>query len=631
MCGLVGICTTDLSLVHNALLNGLEALVHRGPDDSGTYKYYAKRVVGLGLRRLAIQDLSISGHQPMESDDGRYVVVFNGEIANFQELRSRLQTLGFKFKSNSDTEVLLYAWVHFGEECLRIIEGMYAFSVLDKLRNVLTLVRDPFGIKPLYYSQKSAHTFLFSSEIDSLMKMSKMVAKANWQRSIDYLLWGHYDESHESFIQNVNQILPGHLIYVDVDTGSVSRQKPYWLPLVSDIDVSFDDAAKHVRELFLESVKRNLIADVPVGIALSGGVDSSAILRSAAFVNPNSDFYAFSYIAEGQPFSERKWIDKAIDGLNVKRRSILIGSDELARDLDDLIIAQGEPFGSTSVYASWRVFKAVREDGIVVTLDGQGADEVFAGYDGYPSARLRTLISSGKFLEASDFIREWSKWPGRSSLSAIKGLLAESSSDFVYATFGKLIRRSDLPNLNRSRLGELGVDLNFSRRVLVPHIETSRNHLKNELLSGLRYRGLPALLRHGDRNSMAASVESRVPFLDRELVDYVFSLPENFLVGGNGETKSVLRSAMSGIVPADILNRRDKIGFETPQAEWLNPVFLRHGRHLEGLISESKIFESKVSETGSFFERLRASPSASWRVINYFKWAELHNVDISLK
>ena len=630
MCGLVGICTTDTSLVHDALSNGLAALVHRGPDDFGTFKYFGHSAVGLGLRRLSIQDLSISGHQPMESDDGRYAIVFNGEITNFKDLRIRLENLGYKFRSNSDTEVLLCAWAHFGEDCLRALEGMFAFSVLDKVKNVLTLVRDPFGIKPLFYTQKSHRNLFFSSEVDSLLKMSKMVAKANWQRSIDYLQWGHYDESNETFIENVYQILPGHLMCIDLSDGSVSEQKPYWLPIVSDIDVSFDIAAKHVRELFLESVKRNLISDVPVGIALSGGMDSSSILRSAAFIKPNSEFYTFSYIAEGQPFSERRWIDRALDGLNFKQRSIFIGSNELSRDLDELIYAQGEPFGSTSVYASWRVFKAVREDGIVVTLDGQGADEVFAGYNGYPSARLRTLINAGRYVKAYDFFKNWSQWPGRSPLTALGGVLAESSPEHIYKGLGKLIRRSDLPGLNRSLFREHEIDLNFPRRILVPQVTESKNHLKMELLSSLRHRGLPALLRHGDRNSMAASVESRVPYLDRELVEYVFSLPENYLVGDNGETKSVFRAAMSGIVPDEIINRRDKVGFETPQKEWLSTVFENHGRHLGSLVNESEVFETSKNKNHLIWDQIKESSTASWRVVNFYKWAELQNISLSL-
>jgi asparagine synthase (glutamine-hydrolysing) len=377
-------------------------------------------------------------------------------------------------------------------------------------------------------------------------------------------------------------------------------------------------------------VRRNLIADVPVGVALSGGIDSSSIAGAIRHLDSERPFYAFSYIAEGQPFSELEWTKKAIHGSKAHFHPITVSDNDLAEDLDELIIAQGEPFGSTSVYAQWRVFKEVRKDGIVVTLDGQGADEIFAGYEGYPSARLRSLVRAGKIKQAADFLRAWSAWPGRSKMSALTGALAQASPNTIYSLMRMLSSVDGVPNLNESALKERRINMEFPRRVLVDRSTPTISYLKEELRSIYRYRGLPALLRHGDRNSMSASVESRVPFLDRNLVEFSLTLPENFLISDNGESKSVFRSAMRGIVPDSILDRRDKIGFETPQRVWIENVLRQHGTQLNALLNSSDIFRVNKSSSADFWSELGRNPSAAWRVINFLKWSELFNIDTSL-
>ena len=630
MCGLVGVCTKQEHRARQAVEQGLATLVHRGPDDEGTFLQNGQMVVGLGLRRLAIQDLSSSGHQPMSTADGRYVISFNGEITNFLELRQHLQSSGFQFNSKTDTEVLLNAWVHKGSDCLRSLEGMFAFAIFDKHAQTVTLVRDPFGIKPLFFKVTADGSLYFSSEMPSLLKMIAERPRLNVQRAVDYLQWGLYDESEESFVDGVHQLLPGHLMTFSLKAGKITSSEPYWTPSVATTEVSFAQASSHVRELFLDSVRRNLIADVPIGVALSGGIDSSSIARAITHLNPETPFYAFSYIAEGQPFSELEWINKAIEGTNAEFHPITIDNTDLSRDLDQLITSQGEPFGSTSVYAQWRVFQEVRKDGIVVTLDGQGADEIFAGYEGYPLSRLRSLIRAGKLRQAINFLQAWSSWPGRSKGRAISGALAEASPDFLYSLMGSVSRQSGLTAINTSALKEREIEMGFPRRILCDRTDSSRFILKEELRSLYRYRGLPALLRHGDRNSMSASVESRVPFLDRQLVEYALSLPENFLISNDGETKSVFRSAMRGIVPDSILDRRDKIGFETPQQVWLNSIFDRHGDHLNDLLAASRIFQMNKSSNTDFWIHLRNNPATTWRVINFLKWSDLFGIDTSL-
>jgi asparagine synthase (glutamine-hydrolysing) len=630
MCGLVGVCTSHEERARVAIENGLAALIHRGPDDEGTFFHSARMSMGLGLRRLAIQDLSVSGHQPMSTKDGRYVISFNGEITNFLELRRHLQSFGYSFVSQTDTEVLLTAWAHMGSDCLRLLEGMFAFAVFDREEQTVTLVRDPFGIKPLFFKKSADGSLCFSSEIPSLLKMLFERPQMNVQRVVDYLQWGLYDESHETFIDGIEQLLPGHLMTFDLATSQIRKLETYWSPSIVTADVSFSDASKHIRELFLDSVRRNLIADVPVGVALSGGIDSSSIAGAIKHLNSERPFYAFSYIAEGQPFSELEWTKKAIQDSRAHLHQITVSDNDLAEDLDELIVAQGEPFGSTSIYAQWRVFKEVRKDGIVVTLDGQGADEIFAGYEGYPSARLRSLIKAGQIRQAAQFLRAWSAWPGRSKMSALTGVLAQASPNTVYSLMRLISRVEGIPNLNNSALKDHQTDMGFPRRVLIDRTTPTVSYLKEELRSIYRYRGLPALLRHGDRNSMSASVESRVPFLDRNLVEFSLSLPENFLISDSGESKSVFRAAMRDIVPDSILDRRDKIGFETPQRIWIDKVLDQHGTHLNSLLSTSDVFRLEKSRLSDFWSGLSSNPASAWRVINFLKWAELFNIDTSL-
>jgi asparagine synthase (glutamine-hydrolysing) len=282
------------------------------------------------------------------------------------------------------------------------------------------------------------------------------------------------------------------------------------------------------------------------------------------------------------------------------------------------------------VYAQWRVFKEVRKDGIVVTLDGQGADEIFAGYEGYPSARLRSLVRAGKIKHAADFLSAWSTWPGRSKMSALTGALAQASPNAIYSLMRMMSNVEGVPNLNKSALKDHRIHMEFPRRVLIDRTSPTAAYLKEELRSIYRYRGLPALLRHGDRNSMSASVESRVPFLDRSLVEFSLSLPENFLISDHGESKTVFRAAMRGIIPDSILDRRDKIGFETPQRIWIDNVLRQHGTHLNQLLSSSDIFRLEKSSLSDFWSGLGSNPASAWRVVNFLKWSELFNIDTSL-
>ncbi len=522
----------------------------------------------LGHSRLSIIDLSTAGHQPMLSADHRFSIVFNGEIYNYRELRAELQSMGHCFVSDSDTEVLLAAWMQWGSACLVRLAGMFAFVVLDRQAGTLTCVRDAFGIKPFFYAAQGGE-FYFASEMPALKELLPGKPALDWQRAYDYLVHGDYDSGTGTFFEGIRHLMPGHLFNIDLAAGCIAEPERWWTPsIVERTDLSFASATELVREQFLQNIRLHLRSDVALGAALSGGIDSSAVVCAMRHVEPDLPIHTFSYIAAGSEMSEETWVDRINAHVDAVPHKISVGSDELVRDLDSMILAQGEPFGSTSIYAQYRVFQLARESGVTVTLDGQGADEMLAGYNGYPGQRLRSLIEKGRLAEAASFLNHWSKWPGRSGIGGAKRLAAEMTEGWLYALLRRVNGSDALPAwLNAEPLVERGVISHFPR-LRSPHSEAGRRVVA-ELALSLTRRGLPALLRHGDRNSMRFSVESRVPFLTLDMVNLLLSLPENYLISPRGETKHVFRAAMRGIVPDDVLDRRDKIGFATPEQAWL--------------------------------------------------------------
>ncbi|WP_166866291.1 asparagine synthase (glutamine-hydrolyzing) [Salinibacterium sp. ZJ70] len=626
MCGIAGGWARVGSSGDSARLRaGLDAIRHRGPDDLGEFHWedpVSGARVDLGLTRLAILDLSSAGHQPMTLPDNRFTISFNGEITNYVEIRQELIDLGEHFSSRTDTEVLLKAWARWGRAALDRLEGMFAFAVLDTREGTLTLVRDPFGIKPLFYALTSDR-LVFNSELAGLTASLGRTPRLDWQTAVDYLQWGSYDHTSATFLSGVKQLRPGHLLVLDVGTGATGGPERYWWPDVqTSFDGSYGDGVERVRSMFLESVNRNLRSDVPLGIALSGGIDSSAIVGAVRRLEPDLPIQAFSFIAPGFARSEHEWIERVATSLRATSHTVQASPEDLEHDLDDLIQSQGEPFGSTSIYAQYRVFRLAREHGVVVTLDGQGGDELFAGYSGYPAQRMHTLIESGRWATAAKYAGAWATWPDRS----LGFMAVETAAQFAPLRTRHAVRRPlRSPLLDYRALAERGVDLGFPAVGAEP---IRRERLKTHLRSTMTGYGLPALLRHGDRNSMRFSIESRVPFLDRRLAEFLMTVPEDWLTGPDGTSKRILRDAVRGLVGDEIIDRRDKVGFETPENDWLSrlgsrtvdrehPIgFLRAGRSdtLTGGLREAEI---------------RWGGRSHWRLINLRRWVALNGVDAS--
>ncbi|MCI0376943.1 MAG: asparagine synthase (glutamine-hydrolyzing) [Gemmataceae bacterium] len=642
MCGIAGILSPPSPKVAQTWLHSLaRTLHHRGPDDLGVLTVTSSQIRSgradipvpdelralFFHRRLSILDLSPTGWQPMSTPDGRFHIVFNGEIYNYIELREQLAGDGAVFRSRSDTEVLLHALARWGPAALPRLTGMFALALYDCVRRTVLLARDFFGIKPLYYVQRDA-VFAFASEIKALLELPFVSRRADPQRLYDYLRLGRTDHGEGTLFTDVHQLPAAHWAEISLDNCEPIQPVRYWrLDADERLDLSFEKAADQLRSLFLDSVRLHLRSDVPVGTALSGGIDSSAIMAAMRAVAPNADLHAFSYIADDAALSEERWIDLGAERVSAAVHKTHARAQEMTHDLDRLIETQDEPFASTSIYAQYRVFGLAHSAGVKVMLDGQGADEMLAGYRPYVAARLASLVRQGEWREALCFLRQVRRLPGVGGLTR----LVLQAASMLVPTGSKAWAQRTLERFWKP--GWLNADWFLARQVMPPANPSARRDLlHHQLKRTIASTSLPMLLRYEDRNSMAFSVESRVPFLTPALVGFVLRLPEEYLLGRDGTSKNVFRRAMRGLVPDAILDRRDKIGFATPEKSWLCELrpwverTLRSERARSIPVFRASLLEREWRdvETGR-----KAFDSRIWRWLNVIRWAE--RLDVSFE
>jgi asparagine synthase (glutamine-hydrolysing) len=403
MCGIAGFVQTHPFIREDAVPLLWEALALRGPNDQGYLSLdnnqficqrhwnpaHAVSPLLLVHRRLSILDLSPSGWQPMCSPDGNYALVFNGEIYNYRELRALLEQEGFTFKSQSDTEVLLYALMAWGADALKKCIGMFALAFVNKSARTLLLARDFFGIKPLYYGTKTG-VLAFCSTISGVLSSLKMPAVAHRSKALEYLTYGGTDEGSQTLFAGVHQLPPAHYAKISLDAPEKLEITRYWRAEVQQtIDCSFDEAKAEVRRIFLESIGLHLRSDVPLGTALSGGLDSSSIVMGMrAHLGPSAQLHAFSYIADEERIKEERWVDLLAKQAQITPDKIFATESDLANQIALLARSIEEPCTSASVFAQRLVFERAKMRGITVMLDGQGADEIFGGYDHYLAIQL---------------------------------------------------------------------------------------------------------------------------------------------------------------------------------------------------------------------------------------------------
>ncbi len=632
MCGIGGVVTLDGRADPDTLASFHRSLHHRGPDDHGWLAWNRGDSISTGRfprlptpsdvllvhNRLSIIDLSPTGHQPMSTPDGRLHLIFNGEIYNYVELRAELEA-SYRFVGTSDTEVLLAAWAAWGPTSLDRLRGMFAFAVLDTLEQRLWLVRDPFGIKPLYFTRRRG-SFWFASEIPALIDAGATTRRINPQGLYDFLHSGRVDHDGTTMLEGVNQLRPAQVASLTLDGSSPTiTTSTYWSPPMNRIDRPFDEVVDDIRDRFRHSIRTHLRSDVPVGCALSGGIDSTAIICTMREeLGPDAEIHAFSYVAEDLRYDEERWIDMAAERSGAIVHKVRISPDDLVEDAIDLIRSQGEPFGSTSILAQRCVFKAAKEHGVTVLLDGQGADELFGGYRSYLAGAFADLVRSGRWLKAARLATQVTRMPdvsiGRREIARVAAkLLPERSSEALLdrAGFGKFP-----PWMDREWFIDRGVDGTATTRPA---------GLDDTLAEAFSATSLPSLLRFEDRNSMRWSRESRVPFLEQDFVESVFRAPLSAIVADDGLTKASFRAAMRGTVPDQILDRRDKIGFTTPEDRWMSSTspWVRSvlesdaALRIDGLDADrcSAHWGSVLSEAATFDWRV-------WRWINVILWAE---------
>lgn len=591
MCGIAGFWGSPAPDLLRAMT---QTLRHRGPDDDG---FSEDPYQSLGFRRLSIIDLA-GGHQPMHSADGTTSLIYNGEVYNYRELRAELVELGYAFATDSDTEVLLHAYAAWGTDAFSRLNGMWALAVADRRRNRLVLCRDHYGIKPLYYTEAGGR-LLFASEIKALLRSPDVVAQVDEQVLYEYLGFGLHDHRPETFFEGVVRLPAAHFAIVDA-TGI--RLERYWTPELRT-DGDSDPAA--FAAAFRTSVARRLVADVPVGACLSGGLDSSTIVSLMADLlrrempdaaSLRGRVKTFSAVFDGDPIDERRFIEAEVRQSGADTDYIHPDSNTFVADMGRLVWHQDEPFVSTGPYAQWAVMEEAARH-VTVVLDGQGGDELMAGYVPYQAVYLRQLLRNRSY---GALARE--AWRARDVLRP-------------------LLRR-DRRRGQRPFPGARLLNAAWTSRLARPRDSRPTDHLKRRLLEDVTTYSLPALLRYEDRNSMAHSIESRVPWLDQELVDKVLALPERAIIR-DGWSRILLRDAMRPHLPEMIRLRRWKVGFTTPETRWL---FARRAV-FQGLF-QSPAFQCRPywrgAEVAQAFRAAAQGRTGSslflWRAINTELW-----------
>ena len=554
MCGLCGIVALGRPPETETVRRMAAALDHRGPDGDGSF---GEDGVALGFRRLAIIDLSDAGQQPFASDDGSLQLLHNGEIYNYRELRRELEAHGHRFRSQTDTEVIVRAYEEWGDDCVRRFNGMWALALWDGRKRRLFCSRDRFGVKPFYYSW-DGERFAFASELKAFHAAGPLEPHLPAVR--DYLEQGYVDHTDDTFFTGLRKLPPAHSLVVDARGLRIDR---YWAIEPRDVD---GDSADAVRELFLDAVRLRLRSDVPVGTCLSGGIDSSAIVcavdhllrTEAENARPVGDRQrTFTAFFDERGFDERPYAEAVVAQTRSQPHWVTFDSLELLEVLPSIVRTQDEPFGSTSIVAQWFVMRAAKDAGLKVMLDGQGADETLAGYHGYFGPFFADLLRSGQLRELGAELRAY---------RALHGAGVATTAEALARPF--LPERVRWAARGRARGGTALVHPDLPR-TQAPHVNGfDGGYLRRQMQLILTRRGLPELLHYEDRNSMAHSLEARVPFLDYRLVELLFSLGASDLIR-RGRTKDVLRRALGDLLPPVVRDRVDKLGFVTPEAAWL--------------------------------------------------------------
>jgi len=611
MCGIAGLFSLSGKPVSETEVQSMcDAMEHRGPDDEG---YYSAPEIVLGMRRLSIIDID-GGHQPVHNEDASVWIVFNGEIYNFQALRRVLERQGHSFYTNTDTEVIVHLYEQYGEACVDRLRGMFAFALWDDHRKKLLVARDRLGIKPLFYSVVDGR-LAFGSELKVLLQLTELERRLNWS-SVNYLFSSMCTPLSESIIQGVHKLPPGHILTASARQGVQTHR--YW-------DVEFDpDYGKsegyfveRLRDLLEESVRLRLIADVPVGAFLSGGIDSSAVVATMSRLN-SGPVKTFSIGFSDEEYDERQYARRVAEQFGTDHHELVVEPNVL-NVIDDLAWSLDEPFGDSSAIPMYIVSKLASEH-VTVVLSGDGGDELFAGYDRYlkeqnerrlsqiplPARKLAALVGSSmpEGMKGRNFLRHLAfDGPDRYLDANILFREYEKSRLFQDDAY-KEIHREDPRSIWRSLLQTKGMHWLSSLQYM-----DIKNYLPNDILTKV------------DRMSMTHSIEARVPLLDHKLVEFAATIPPELQLRGK-TTKYIFKKAMEGILPTEILHR-PKRGFAVPLGRWFRGQLGPYVRDL--LLSKRSrdrgLFrESYIERLIEMQDRGRSLDLQLWTMITFELW-----------
>ncbi len=526
-----------------------------------------------GHRRLSIIDLGPTGHQPMCTSDKKIWITYNGEIYNYLELKKILQDLGYKFYTTSDTEVILNSYLHWGKECLKYFNGMWALAIYDSHSKEVFISRDRFGVKPLYYYKDGNH-FVFASEIKALVKSKLVKTEINPSAVFDYFVKGELELEEEGVFKNILELFPSYALLINTQNGDIKKWKYYSLPVNSEFESfdnkRFEEIKEKTKELLVNSISLRLRSDVPVGSCLSGGIDSSVIvgiihdlLKKENNINVGEKLKVFTATFPQKEYDESQWAAMMVERTKAEWHKVTPTADELIRDIESLVYSQDEPIWSTSTYAQYRVMQKVKESGIKVVLDGQGGDELFGGYNTQLPSFWLELLKNGKIRNA---VGEINNSEGFSFF--VKQYLRQNLFPASPASIQKQFTKqfySDIKYLNRDFWEA------YKHRIGSGNSER-KNNLNQKLYSEFYNARLKVYLKCEDRCSMWHSVESRTPFADDiKLIEYIFSLPSVYKIH-NGINKYLLREASADFIPSEIKSRTDKMGYVTPNNKWINEI-----------------------------------------------------------
>jgi len=598
MCGIAGIVSLDGAKVDLAVLQRMNDLQkHRGPDGEGFLLASINNLqdfqhafvrhteaadstsmvrVGLGHRRLAILDLSERGLQPMPSNDKRTWITFNGEIYNFKVLRAKLTSLGHVFTTGTDTEVLLHAYLQWGEDCLAHLEGMYAFAIWNSSQGRLFCARDRLGIKPFYYATPNGY-FIFASEIKSLLAFPSLEATPDDDSVLGFLVHGNCDYGESTILKNVKALPAAHSLTVDINSQRTLLQRYWQLEPKPDNGSTDEERIAHLKERLLATVRSHLNSDVRIGSCLSGGLDSSTVVSLAGKIwqeQPETAtavgdiFHTFTSCYDNPEFDERGYALAAARSAKANSQLVFPSPKDFWSDFERMAWHEDMPFNGLSFYAQWRVMRAAKEAGVKVLLDGQGGDEVFGGYAKFRYAYLASLLRSGSIAK---MVRELGATLGQGDRyvldirngyrylpKKVRNLLKVDSllKGVLIAHLDQVVSAESTPATRWWR------NTSGARNGDCPWTIMQRIQVDDLLLDTL-----PTLLRLEDRSSMAFSLEARVPLLDHKLVEYGVGLPDHLKVH-NGWSKYAVRQAMRGLMPESVRLRKSKLGFAAPDHSW---------------------------------------------------------------